>query len=306
MNDRLDQVISRRSFLRQGACASLGLGGLASQLFMTRMVNAALADNSFGDYRALVCVFLFGGNDNGNTLIPYDGGDQNFSYYQFTRGNLAIPQGSLASTIIAPTNTGGRRFALNPSMTDMKALFDSGNLAVLTNVGTLVEPTTKAAMQADDVQLPRQLFAHNWQQEQWQFSTADAIEKVGWGGRVADILQSANVNPGAAVSMGISIAGANVFLTGQQVVPYAVSPWGVRTLTTWGLGNGTEQGIARQAYADLLALQGNPSYAGRHLMQKAYADITDQELSALRHYIRQRARIALENSGAGGGAPRPK
>jgi uncharacterized protein (DUF1501 family) len=279
MNDRLDQLISRRSFLRRGACASLGMGGLASQLFTARMVHAALADGSFNDYRALVCVFLFGGNDNGNTIIPYDGGSQNYSFYQGARGNLAIPQADLANTIIAPGNTGGRRFAFHPAMTDMKALFDQGNLAVLSNVGTLVEPTTKTAYQNDAVRVPRQLFAHNWQQEQWQFSTADAIEKFGWGGRVADALQAAGVNASAPVSMVISIAGANVFLTGRNVTPYAVSPWGARTLTTWGLGNGSEQAITKQAFADLLALQNNPAYAGQHAMQKAYADITQRAVT---------------------------
>jgi uncharacterized protein (DUF1501 family) len=164
-------------------------------------------------------------------------------------------------------------------MTDMKALFDQGNLAVLSNVGTLVEPTTKTAYQNDAVRVPRQLFAHNWQQEQWQFSTADAIEKFGWGGRVADALQAAGVNASAPVSMGISIAGANVFLTGRNVTPYAVSPWGARTLTTWGLGNGSEQAITKQAFADLLALQNNPAYAGQHAMQKAYADITQRAVT---------------------------
>ncbi len=274
MDDRLDYLVSRRSFLRCGACASLGFAGLASQLFTTRMVHAALADGSFNDYRALVCVFLFGGNDNGNTVIPYDGGAQNYAFYAANRAGLALPVGSLANTVVAPLNAGGRRFALHPSMTRLKALFDQQRVAIVSGVGSLVEPTTKAAMLANEVRVPAQLFAHDWQQEQWQVSTADSLEKVGWGGRVADALQSAGANPSATVSMGISLAGTSLFLAGRNVTPYVVSPAGPKLLRTTGLGDANEQAVARQAYADLLALQQNPAYAARHAMQRAYADIT--------------------------------
>ncbi len=280
MNDQLDNLVSRRSFLRTGTCASLGLAGLASQLFTARMVNAALAGcgGGFQDYKALVCVFLFGGNDNGNTLIPYDGGDQNYSFYAANRGTLALPMSQLAGTVIAPKNTGGRRFALNPAMADVKQLFDQGNVAVVSGVGSLVEPTTKAEMLAHSVELPPQLFAHNWQQEQWQISAADSLERVGWGGRVADALQSAGANPDAQVSMAISLAGTSLFLSGRNVTPYTVSPAGPQRLRTNGLGDSSEQAVARQAYADLLALQSNPNYAGRGAMRSAFADITGRAI----------------------------
>jgi uncharacterized protein (DUF1501 family) len=278
MQDQLDNLISRRSFMRRGTCASLGLAGLASQLFTIRMVNAGLAGRSFDDYKALVCVFLFGGNDNGNTLIPYDGGAQNYAFYAAARGALALPQSQLAGTIIAPGNTGGRRFALNPALVDIKQLFDQGHIALLSNVGSLVEPTSKAAYEGRLVKLPSQLFAHDWQQEEWQISTADFVEKIGWGGRIADALQAAGANPSATVSMGISLAGSNIFLAGRQVTPYTMSPSGPKTLDTNGLGSTTERQIARTAYADLLALQSNPDFAGRHTMQEAYADITNRAI----------------------------
>jgi uncharacterized protein (DUF1501 family) len=278
MADRLDNLISRRTFLRRGSCAALGLGGLASQLFTVRSVQAALAQaGSFPDYKALVCVFLFGGNDNGNTLIPYDGGDQNYDFYASARSNLAIPQDDLAGTIIAPGNTGGRRFALHPSLPALKGLFDSGNLAVVADVGSLVEPVTKAGLESGSATAPPQLFAHNSQQDQWQISTADAVHKIGWGGRVADALQAAGANPDATVSMNISISGSNVLLAGRQVTPYAVSPWGPRELTTWNLaGWGDEQAAIAQAFTDLMTLQESPTYSAHHAMQKAYADITQR------------------------------
>lgn len=281
MNDNLDHLISRRSFLRRGACASLGLTGLASQLFNTRMVHAALSGGSFSDYRALVCIFLFGGNDNGNTLIPYENGPQNHDVYAALRGNLALPKSDLASTVIAPSNTSGRTFALHPSLTQTKALFDAGNAAVISNVGTLVEPTTKSQYTNRTVKLPAQLFAHDEQQDQWQISTANAIEKLGWGGRVADALQAAGANPAANVSMNISIAGSSVFLSGRDVTPYTVSPWGPEQLETDGLGSfGVQQDAIRQAYLDLMALQDNPAYAGRHLMKKAYTDIAQRAVAS--------------------------
>ncbi len=276
MDDRLDRLISRRSFLRRGACASLGLSGLASQLFTSRMVSAALADSEFDDYKAMVCIFLFGGNDNGNTLIPFDGGDQNHDFYAASRGGLAISQADLAGTIIAPSNTSGRRFALHPSMTDVKALFDSGNMAVASNVGTLLYPMTKAGWVNDSIPRPRQLFAHNHQQEQWQLSTADAVEDFGWGGRVADVIQSCGVNTDATVSMNISIAGTNVFLAGRQVAPYTVGTSGPIRLNTGGLGNSSERALAAQAFSDLMALQSDPGYSGAQMMQKAYADISER------------------------------
>ncbi len=278
MIDQLDNLVSRRSFLRRGACAALGLSGLASQLFTTRLVKASLAGQTFNDYKALVCVFLFGGNDNGNTLIPYDNGPQNYNFYANARGSLALPQSALANTIIMPGNAGGRRFALHPALTDIKQLFDQGNVALVSNVGSLVEPTTKAQYQSHQVQVPAQLFAHNWQQEQWQISTADAVEKIGWGGRVADALQAAGANPSATVSMGISIAGSNVFLAGRNVTPFTVGSSGPKILLTNGLGNQTEQTITRQAYADLLALQSNPNYSARNMLQKTFADITQRAI----------------------------
>ena len=274
MSDNLDQLISRRSVLRRGSCAALGLSGLAAQLFTTRMVQAALDGQRFGDYRAMVCVFLYGGNDNGNTLIPYDGGSQNYAQYAAARAGLAIPQGNLTPTIIAPTNTSGRRFALHPALAGLRGLFEQERVAIVSNVGTLVEPLTKAQYLNGQRRTPPQLFSHNHQQEQWEISTADSTEKVGWGGRVADALQAAGANPQGTVSMNISIAGTNVFQSGRQTTPYVISTWGPATLQTWGLCDWDEHAIVRQAFVDLQALQDNPNYAGRHLLRKAYSDIT--------------------------------
>ncbi|MEM6855782.1 MAG: twin-arginine translocation signal domain-containing protein, partial [Planctomycetota bacterium] len=138
MDDNLDRLISRRSFLRRGSCATLGLAGLGSQLLTSRAMAAVLDGQKFNDYKALVCVFLFGGNDNGNTLIPISGGEQNYADYAKSRSQLAIPARYLAGSRIKPVNAGGQTFALHPALSGVRRLFNEGNAAVLANVGTLV------------------------------------------------------------------------------------------------------------------------------------------------------------------------
>jgi uncharacterized protein (DUF1501 family) len=274
MDDRLDQLISRRSFLRRGSCAALGLAGLSSQLLTMRSVHAALDGATFGDYRALVCIFLYGGNDSGNTVIPYDGGDQNLAEYQAQRAGLALSASDVAQTIIAPSNTSGRRFALHPSMSGLKALFDAGDLAIVANTGTLLFPMTRHEFRNKLVPAPPQLMAHNWQQEQWQLSRPDALDGVGWGGRLADMLQANGANPDSNVSMSISIAGTSRFLNGKLVTPYSVGRDGPATLNTGSMVGWQDRDEARAAMLDLLAVQDDPTHPGSSAMGKVLADVT--------------------------------
>lgn len=270
MNDNLDHAISRRSALRKGACAALGLAGLSSQLLTTRSLAAALQAQPFDDYKALVCIFLFGGNDSGNTLIPIDGGPQNYADYAAGRGNLAIPQAQLASTLIAPTNGGGRRFALHPSLTGVKSLFDQGNAAVIANVGTLLAPTTRDQYLNRAVPLPTQLFAHEIQQQQWQLSRPDATDGFGWGGRLADMLQASGVATRPSVSMNISIAGVNQFLAGRDVSTYVIGENGPPGLPgTPGL---------ETAYLDMLGAAADPMQPNQHAMVRSVRDLTTRAI----------------------------
>jgi len=282
MDDNLESIISRRSFLRRGSCAALGMGGLLAQLHTLRVTNAVLANTAFNDYRALVCLFMFGGNDSGNTLIPISGGNQNYSDYTASRGNaVSLPLNTLGPTTINPGNGGGRSFALHPALSGVANLFNQGHAAVLANVGSLVEPLTLASYQNRSGVRPAQLFSHNSQQELWQVSTADATGRIGWGGRVADVLQSCGANPDATVSMNISLAGSNYFLRGNQVSPYATAPGGAAGLSTSGLASATDEREAiRAAHADLIALQHNPNYSARNEITKAYADIVDRSLTS--------------------------
>lgn len=276
MDDNLDGLISRRSFLRAGSCAALGLAGLSSQLFTMRAMGAVLDRGAFSDYRALVCIFMFGGNDSGNTLIPWDGGPENYATYAAERTTLAIGPSDLEGRIIAPQNTGGRRFALHPSLDGLRGLFDSGDLAVLSNVGTLVEPTTRDQYRGGSVALPQQLFAHNTQQQQWQLSRPNAFDGLGWGGRIADALQAQGANPNATVSMNISLAGQSSFLAGRDVSPYSVSSRGAASLNLAGTGS---RQVAEEAFMDMIAVHQDSSHPASTPMGKVIADITARSIA---------------------------
>jgi uncharacterized protein (DUF1501 family) len=169
------------------------------------------------DYKALVCIFLSGGNDASNVIIPNDSG---YSGYASARSVLALPQSVLLP--LTPRNSDGRAWGLHPSLAEVHGLFNAGRLALLTNVGTLVEPTTKAQYNARTVKLPPQLFSHNDQQVQWQSSVPDQPFRTGWGGRMADLVNSLNSNSQA--SMSVTLNGFNNLQVGSEVVQLAVQP----------------------------------------------------------------------------------
>ncbi len=213
---------SRRKFLGQAACAGLGMTGLLSTVGTLRLFNAAMAQEGTpsGDNKSLICLFLYGGNDANNTLVPYDLAA--YTEYERERGILALPRNELLP-LNAPGDD-GREFAFHPAMANLLPYFQSGDLAMLTNVGTLVAPITQAEYQSGGAALPPHLFSHNDQQVQWQTSVPDSVRKVGWGGRLADLMQS--LNSGADISMNVSIAGSNFFQVGEEVLQYHVSDRG--------------------------------------------------------------------------------
>jgi uncharacterized protein (DUF1501 family) len=200
------------------------LGALAPMAFSTGMlgglVRSAYAQSAASDYKALVAIFMFGGNDGNNLLIPLDAAG--FADYTSGRGRLALDRGSLAA--INPTNTSGRPFALHGSMTALAQLFTEGKAAAIANVGPLVKPTTRAQWQNDDTFSPPNLFSHSDQQNQWQSAAADTAVRQGWGGRVAD--QIAALNGVQNIATAIAVNGRSFFQQGATVAPYAVSPSG--------------------------------------------------------------------------------
>src|SRR5574343_1279103 len=178
------------------------------------MAEAAAANAQ--DYKALVCVFLYGGNDYGNTLVPYD--SASYNAYAAIRQTLATPRDQLAATVLGQS-VGGRQMALAPQLGKLKALWDAGKLGVQLNVGTLIQPTTLAQYKAQSVPLPPKLFSHNDQQSLWQASSPEGATS-GWGGRMGDLFMSGN---GTSTFTCMNVSGNAVFMAGKQAVQYQVS-----------------------------------------------------------------------------------
>lgn len=210
----MNPPFTRRKFLQVG-CQALASGSLLATLGGMERVLAA-SDTSTG-YRALVCVFLFGGNDSFNWLVPRD--DATYATYATSRRTLALAKSSLLA--INPTNTpAGQLFGLHPSCVGMQTLFESGKAAFVANVGTLVRPVTRAQYLNGTGTLPPYLFSHSDQQSQWMTSYPQSSATYGWAGRTADLLSSQGFNP--RLAMNISLAGNNVWQNGAVTVPYAL------------------------------------------------------------------------------------
>jgi uncharacterized protein (DUF1501 family) len=201
----------RRSFIRY---ASLAAAGNLAGLRPFGALNALAAPNSGSSYKALVCVFLFGGNDANNMVVPYD--TKGYANYASLRANLALAQSSLLPLTPLPN------FALHPSLPDVQTLFNAGNAAIVANVGTLTQPTTRSEYQAG-ASVPSNLFSHPDQQLEWQNAAADSTTPTGWAGRISDVL-GGTYNAGATVPMITSVDGDTLFCNGVSTTPVSVSP----------------------------------------------------------------------------------
>ncbi|MEG3145784.1 DUF1501 domain-containing protein [Sphingomonas sp. RT2P30] len=256
---------SRRAFLKRGA--ALGLAGTATPFVTSLAAIGEAAAATATDYKALVCVFLYGGNDYANTLPPYD--QPSYDLYKAARANLALDRAALAATVLTPTAAlaGGRQYALAPTMAPLVPLFAAGKMAVVLNVGTLVMPTTKAQYTANSVKLPPKLFSHNDQQSYWQASSPEGASS-GWGGRIGDLLQSGN---GTATLTCINASGNAVFLTGKAAIQYSVSTSGPIPL----LSNGSTVFGSTTALGTLRSLMGG---SNAHLLANEHARVSKRSL----------------------------
>lgn len=209
--------ISRRKFLGQASCSAVTAIPILNTLLNLKLAGSvAAAEPANGEYRALVCLFLNGGWDSFNILVPR--GAAEHAEYAAIRQDLALAQGSLLP--ITPTNLATPLLGLHPGMPEVQALFEAGDAAFVANVGTLVQPVTKLDYDVGS-NLPLGLFSHSDQTEQWQSSLPDTRSAVGWAGRMADLLKQ--LNSVDKVSMNISLAGANVWQSGQTIFEYAIT-----------------------------------------------------------------------------------
>lgn len=211
---------SRRQFLKEFGMTALGMTA-ATSVFQLNAINAAFLNNASLDdeYKALVCFFHLGGNDSYNILIPR--GTTEYNEYAETRSNLAIPQNEILP--IYPTTTDGNQYGLHPNLPGLQQLFNDGKLSFLSNVGSMIVPTTKYDFQNGLVPLPLGLFSHSDQIQQWQTASPHLRTPYGWGGELANMMQELNTNEN--ISMNISTAGTNVFQYGQNIVEFSVSPY---------------------------------------------------------------------------------
>jgi uncharacterized protein (DUF1501 family) len=201
--------LRRRSFIRYASLAAAGnLAGMRPFGALNALANTT------PDYKALVCIFLYGGNDANNMIVPYD--TKGYANYAAIRAGLALPQASLLGLTPVPN------FALHPSLPDVQTLFNGGNAALVTNVGTLTQPLTRAQYLAGTT-VPSNLFSHPDQQEEWQNAAASGATPTGWAGRISDVM-TGPYNASATVPMITSVAGDTLFCNGISTTPVSVSP----------------------------------------------------------------------------------
>jgi uncharacterized protein (DUF1501 family) len=258
---------ARRAFLRRGAALSLAAGAAPWAMSLAAMGEAAA--QSASDYKALVCVFLYGGNDYANTLVPYD--QPSYDAYRNLRPNIALDRAALGATVLNPATplTSGLQYAVAPGLAPLVPVFDAGKMAVLLNVGPLVQPTTKAQYTARAVPLPPKLFSHNDQQSYWQSSLPEGA-RTGWGGRLGDLFASGNGN---STFTCISVSGNAVYLTGQNAVQYQVGSGGAVAV------NGVRNPLFGSS-ACSTALRALITQPRTHLLENEYATVTRRSVES--------------------------
>lgn len=248
--------MNRRDVLKSILAAGVGATSLSATASQLQMMKALTSQSQFSDFKALVCIFLYGGNDSYNMLVPTE--SQPYSVYSQVRQNLAVAQENLL-----PLNTTtSLPYALGVPdyMADVADLFHQNKLAFVNNVGPLVEPTTKSAINANSVQLPPQLFSHNDQQKLWEQGNNDLVSLSGWAGRVADLLD--DVNPNSSIPLNISMAGNNVLQTGLGEPLYAMTSEGADMFA--GLDPTQEWNDRRISVFDRLIAMDNHQLAGSY------------------------------------------
>jgi len=231
--------MKRRSFLRHA-------GALAGSAALSQLGVFAAQAATGGDYKALVCIFLYGGNDTNNMLVPID--TSGYANYAKLRSTIALPQAQLLPLSVAG---GTPAFGLHPALPGLQSLWNSGSLAVVANVGTLVQPLTKAQYSLTTTTKPESLFSHIDQQHQWQASISDtSSSNTGWGGRLSDQLASLNIN--ASVPPMISTGGNNLFVTGAASQALVIPISGSFGLS--GYSSGSADAARRAALTQLLGI----------------------------------------------------
>jgi uncharacterized protein (DUF1501 family) len=285
--------LSRRAFMRRSSQMA-AVGAASSYAMGLAGIGELAAFNAGDDYKALVCIFLYGGNDHANLLIPFDA--SNYAAYSTIRGGngeagggVALPRAALANTVLdqpqSQVLTNDIQYALAPTMPRMKARFDEGAMAPLLNVGPLEAPTSRAQYDARSVPLPPKLFSHNDQQSTWMSSQPEG-STTGWGGRMGDLAMSANSN---AIFTNISATGNAVFLAGQNSLSYQISSNGAVAVDP--VRNGLYRSrVAGDAMRSLL------TQSSGHLLEADHTNVTRRSIEAEQFVTDALSPVALNTS----------
>jgi uncharacterized protein (DUF1501 family) len=281
----------RREFLHRAlmtTAASAAFGVLPAKLALAQstLSGGTLLRGSL-NYKALVCIYLYGGNDCFNMVIPRDTSTYN-AYRDLRKGNsgvgdpsnLAVPLANILPLNPTVAPLGGVQVGLHPAMAGLKEMFDAGRAAIVANVGPLVRPTTKAMFGTPGTLLPAQLFSHSDQSVLWQTPAADSTTRTGWGGRLADIFRADN--PNQVLSMNVSLNGDNVFQSGVTVAPYFMSSYGVEQINniqTAGANCGPSNEWNRRRCLSFNALQNlGASATPGHAFERAFVTKTKRAI----------------------------
>jgi uncharacterized protein (DUF1501 family) len=275
------ELHSRRAFLRRSAQLAATGVALPTALNLAAMGEAAAMANPT-DYKALVCVFLYGGNDYANTVVPYD--NANYDLYSTIRGGgagrtaggIALAQSALTPTLLTPAAgfalPNNAQYALNPAMTGLAGLFNTGKAAVQMNVGPLVVPLTRAQYNSSDRRkypLPPKLFSHNDQQSIWQSSSPEG-STIGWGGNMGDLALSFNTQ---SLFTCVSVTGNTVFLAGDQALSYQIGTGG--TVKINSVNSSVYGSSAVKSAMSQLVQQ-----ASSHVLENEYSKVTARAMSS--------------------------
>jgi uncharacterized protein (DUF1501 family) len=261
----LHKNISRRRALKMMGSSVAMTGGAFA--FNLASIGSIAQAQSFGDFKALVCIFLYGGNDQSNTVIPRSG--QAYQDYYDARPSLARAADDLLE--ISPAGWTGPDLGLPPELGAIHPLFASGDLAIAANVGTLLYPTTLAQIENGSAFLPRQLFSHSDQQNSWQSGLPDQSSATGWLGRIGDSVNPL-ANDGSPISIAMSMAGNNLIQAGEDTLQYQLTTNGPIGIA--GLDDLYDSPEAGAAYRQLVTSQ-----SGNRLMRE-YAAITGRAIQA--------------------------
>lgn len=249
---------NRRDFIKSLGSGIFGGAALTNGL-MPLLANASASSSD--DYKALVCINLDGGNDAYNTVVPTNAsGHQSYSQ---SRSNIALPRETLIG--INSNNNQAGDYGFNPVLADIANLYNQGNLAVVGNVGNLVEPVTKAGYLDKTAQLPPHLFSHNDQKHFWH-TLGDAHATTGWAGRIAEAMGDYNINQ--QLAMNITLGGDNLWQRGSLVLPYSIKNTGVNVIDSLSSDDPASYTASRAAlYRNFLNRQRD------HQLQSYYSDI---------------------------------